>query len=116
MNDAEDMQRRADAYIEDWSRGKRDFKKVRQRMGEVCATDINLTNSGRPGLGVVRNGQLDLDHAYFLAKQTHPETLAEIRRAERREKAYERPAETRDPGPTVRQSILRSIRENAERS
>jgi hypothetical protein len=110
-----DGQAKADKYVADWARGKMDFEKVRHRMGEIAQTDINLVSTGRQGLGVVRNGQIDLDHAYHLAKLAHPETLSKIRKAEQRERSYTAPAEKRDPGPTVRETILKSMRENAER-
>jgi hypothetical protein len=109
-----DEQAKADKHIARWSRGKRDFETVRARMGQICKTEMDLLNSGQQGLGVIRNGKFDLDHAYRLAKMTHPETLAEIRKAERREKAYTPPAERRDPSENVRETILRSMRENAE--
>jgi hypothetical protein len=111
-----DGQAKADKYVADWARGKKDFEKVRNRMGEIAQSDIGLLSTGRQGLGVVRNGQIDLDHAYRLAKLTHPETLAEIRKAEQRERSYEPPSQKRDPGPSVRETILKSMRENEERS
>lgn len=109
----DDMQEKANRMIADWSKDKKDFHKVRGRMGEICSTDIELMRTGRPGLGTIRDGSLDLDAAYDLARRTHPETRESIRaaeRAEREERARQRRGEPEKVGDTVRRS-LRELKE-----
>jgi hypothetical protein len=110
MTDEEIAQRQ----VEQWAKNKVHFPKVRERMGQIIDSDLRLLHQGQHGLGTVRNGKIDFDHAYRLAKLTHPETLDEIRKAERREQDYRPPKEKRDPGETPRATILRSMRELEE--
>jgi hypothetical protein len=107
----------ADKRLAEWAKDKKDFPRVRQRMGEVIQTDMDLLKSGRMGLGTVRDGNLDLDHAYDLATRMHPETLAEIRAAKKREQQPEQPKPQRGGEPEkARETITRSLRELRERS
>jgi hypothetical protein len=115
MNPGPEEQARVQALVDDWAKDKREFPRVRYRMGQFIQNDIALINAGFPGLGTVRDGRIDLDHAYELSLRTDPGTLAEIRAAKKREQDYVPPQEKRDPGDTVRQSVLRSIRELKER-
>ena len=103
-------QERANRMVDEWSRDKKDFHRVRQRMGEIVSTDLDLVRNGRPGLGTIRDGNIDLDHAYDLARRTHPETLAEIRR-EKNAQPQRRGGEPEK----ARDTVLRSIRELKER-
>ena len=113
---SDDHQEQANRMIAEWSKDKRDFHKVRGRMGEICQTDLELMRTGRPGLGTVKDGSLDLDHAYDLARRTHPETRESIRAAERAER--ERRAKARrgtEEPESARDTVLRSLRELKER-
>jgi hypothetical protein len=104
----------AQRQVEQWAKNKKHFPKVRTRMGQIIHSDLQLIHQGQPGLGTIRDGKIDFDHAYRLAKLTHPETLDEVRKAERREREYKPPQEKRDPGETPRATILRSMRELEE--
>jgi len=109
-------QNEADKRLNDWAKDKKDFPKVRQRMGEIIQTDMSLVNSGRPGLGTIRGGDLDLDHAYDLARRMHPETLEEIRAAKKQEPERNQKSQKRGGEPEkARDTVLRSIRELKER-
>ena len=113
-------QEEADRKVSEWSKDKPHFPKVRQRMGEIIQTDLDLLKSGRMGLGTVKDGNLDLDHAYDLATRMHPETLAEMRAAKKREQQPEqstRPQRQKQSGEPekARDTIMRSMRELKER-
>jgi hypothetical protein len=62
---------------------------------------------------------LDFDHPYDLSRRFHPEITEEMRqearKADERERGYTPPPEKRDPGPTARESILKAMRQVAER-
>jgi len=108
-------QERANRMVDEWSRDKKDFHRVRQRMGEIVHADLDLLRSGRPGIGAIKDGSIDLDAAYDLARRTHPETRDAIRAAERRERE-QRAAQRRSGEPeSARKTILRSLREIKER-
>jgi hypothetical protein len=110
-----DDQERANRMVDDWSKDKKDFHRVRQRMGEIVMTDMDLLRSGRPGIGAIRDGNIDLDAAYDLARRTHPETRDAIRASERKERE-QRAAQRRGGEPEkARDTILRSMRELKER-
>jgi hypothetical protein len=114
---ATDEEIAAQRHVEKWAKDKPHFHKVpglRERMAHIIHSDLQLLNQRQPGLGTVREGKIDFDHAYKLAKLTHPETLDEIRKAERRERDYKPPQQKRDPGETPRATILRSMRELEE--
>jgi hypothetical protein len=108
-------QERANRLVEDWSKDKKDFHRVRQRMGEIVMTDMDLLRSGRPGIGAIKDGNIDLDATYDLARRTHPLTRDTIRAAERKERE-QRAAQRRGGEPEkARDTILRSMRELKER-
>ena len=106
-----DEQERANRMVDEWSKDKRDFHRVRERMGEIVKTDIDLLKSGRPGLGSIKDGSIDLDATYDLARRTHPLTRDAIRAAERKEREQRRGGEPEK----ARDTILRSMREIRDR-
>ena len=109
-------QEAANRFIEHWSKGKKDFETVRQRMGEIVKTDMDLVQTGRAGLGTIRNGNIDLDAAYDIARRTHPHTRDAIRAAERQEREQRERAQRQNREPEkARDTILRSLRELRER-
>ena len=79
----DDTQAKADRMVADWSRDKKDFATVRQRMGEVINADLDLIRTGRSGLGTVRDGNIDLDAAYDIARRTHHLTRDRVRSEEK---------------------------------
>jgi hypothetical protein len=83
-------------------------------MGEIVMTDMDLLRSGRPGIGAIRDGNIDLDATYDLARRTHPLTRDAIRAAERKERE-QRAAQRRGAPEKARDTILRSMRELKER-
>jgi hypothetical protein len=115
MNFDPEEQARANAIVDDWAKDKREFPRIRYRMAQFIQNDLRLAQAGFPTLGTIRDGRIDLDHAYELSLRTDPGTLAELRAAKKREREYTPPQEKRDPGDTVRQSVLKSIRELKER-
>jgi hypothetical protein len=118
-----DDQEAANRHVDAWARDKPHFSKVRQRMGEIISTDHDLLRSGKMGLGTIRDGNIDLDHAYDLATRMHPETLSEIRAAKKQQERNTKPqrednlkSQRRGGEPEkARDTILRSVRELKER-
>jgi hypothetical protein len=108
-----DDQERANRMVDDWSKDKSDFHRVRQRMGEIVMADMDLLRSGRPGIGAIKDGSIDLDAAYDLARRTHPLTRDAIRASERKERE-QRAAQRRSEPEKARDTILRSLRELRE--
>ena len=67
-------------------------------------------------IGTIRNGNIDLDHVYDIARRTHASTRDSIRAAERQEREQRAQARRGNQEPEkARDTILRSMRELKER-
>jgi hypothetical protein len=79
--------------VNDFAKDKKDWHQVKERVGQILSADYNMIQRGQAGLGTIgRNGEIDLAHAYDLARRTHPQIGEEIKTARRR-KAEQKAAE-----------------------
>jgi hypothetical protein len=110
-----------DRRVAEFAQNNPEFHSVpglREHMGRIMQADLALMQNGHPSLGTLGDdGQPDLDHAFHLAKLTHPHTRRQMQAARRQEQvqAARHPQQQlpRRAGPpeSVGDAVRRSVAE-----
>jgi hypothetical protein len=141
LSDAEALEL-AQRHLAEWSKDKTDFDGVRQTMVELGqAAIIHKEEIGQPHPHLTEDNTLDVDELYHSARlvaneETRTRAIEERRREpaavtirrsvsqikrmgdtppQKSVREYTPPEHRRDPGESARATVLRSMREVAER-